>query len=38
RLLFQFTNNVKIPNICEEFNIEYIDLLTFIRRLKIVFN
>jgi hypothetical protein len=31
-------NNVKIPNVCEEFNIEYIDLLTFIRQLKIVFN
>ena len=31
-------NNIKIPNVCEEFNIEYIDFLTFIRKLKIMFN
>ena len=31
-------NNVKIPNVCEEFSIEYIDFLTFIRKLKIMFN
>ena len=31
-------NRVKIPNICEEFNITYIDLLQFMREIGIRFD